>query len=237
MSMTHTHMKQKVQFVQEFTDHLNSIDNDINPTNELEENNALAFLDTLTIREPDGNLKVKVYRKPTHMDQYLNFKSNQPLQHKLSIVCTLHHRAESVTADPEDPRQEKQHIDKALRKCGYPTSAIDKALQPKPPKQGASNSGRGGASERPTIGIPYIKGTTEEIKRVIKRVINSYGIKTYIKATRKLKEILCKPKDRLEQKEVCGWALFIRLCLEEAEVRNAMKPTLEKQTDHSRHVS
>ena len=121
MWMTHTHMKQKVQFVQEVTDHLNSIDNDIKFTNELEENNALAFLDTLTVREPDGNLKGKVYRKPTHIDQYLNFKSNQPLQHRFSIVCTLHHRADSVTADPEDPRQEKQHIHKALHKCGYPT--------------------------------------------------------------------------------------------------------------------
>ena len=35
-------------------------------------------------------------------------------------------------------------------------------------------------------------------------MINSYDIKTFIKATRKLKEILCKPKDRLERKEVCG---------------------------------
>ena len=33
---------------------------------------------------------------------------------------------------------------------------------------------------------------------------NSYGVKSYIKPTRKLQEILCKPKDRLEQKEVCG---------------------------------
>ena len=46
----------------------------------------------------------------------------------------------------------------------------------------------------------YVKGTTEEIKKVT----NSYGIKSHIKPTRKLMEILCKPKDRLEPKEVCG---------------------------------
>ena len=36
--------KQKVQYVQEFTDHLNSIDNDIKFTNELEETMHLLFL-------------------------------------------------------------------------------------------------------------------------------------------------------------------------------------------------
>ena len=35
-------------------------------------------------------------------------------------------------------------------------------------------------------------------------MISSYGIKTYIKPSRKINEILCKPKDRLEPKEVCG---------------------------------
>jgi len=33
---------------------------------------------------------------------------------------------------------------------------------------------------------------------------NSYRVKTYIKPRRKLKEIMCKPKDRLEPKEVSG---------------------------------
>ena len=130
-----------------------------------------------------------------------NDKHYQPLEHKLSVVRTLHHRADSVVSDPEDLPQEKQHINKAV----YMSAVIqhgqcNKALKPKPPKQGASNSGRGGDSERTTVSIPYVKGTTGKIKRVI----SSYGIKTYIKPTRKINEILCKPKDRLEPKEVCG---------------------------------
>ena len=90
--------------MEEFTPHLNSIDQDIQFTTEKEENGSLAFLNTLTLKQQDGNVKVKVYRKPTHADQYLSFESNQPLDHKLSVVRTLHHRADSVVSDPEDVR-------------------------------------------------------------------------------------------------------------------------------------
>ena len=88
-----------------------------------------AILDTLTVKQQDGNVKVKVYRKPPHTDQYLDFESNQPLDHKLSVVRTLHHRADNVLSDPEDVRQEKKNINKALHACGYSTWAIHRALQ------------------------------------------------------------------------------------------------------------
>ena len=41
-------------------------------TMETENNNEIAFLDTLVTREPDayGKLLTRVYRKPTHTDQY-----------------------------------------------------------------------------------------------------------------------------------------------------------------------
>ena len=35
---------------------------------ETENNNKIAFLDTLVTREPDGKLLASVYRKPTHTD-------------------------------------------------------------------------------------------------------------------------------------------------------------------------
>ena len=51
-----------------------------------------------------------------------------------------------------------------------------------------------------SISIPYAKDNTEKINGVIK----SYEIRTHMKPTKKLKDILCKPKDRLEPKDVCG---------------------------------
>ena len=71
-----------------------------------EEDRALAFLVTYTVIQKDGSLKIKIYRKPTHTDQYLNSQSNHPIQHKLDVIQTLHHRADSVITDPVDKETE-----------------------------------------------------------------------------------------------------------------------------------
>ena len=120
-----THTKQKMEHTESFTQHLNSLDQDIKFTSEGEENDALAFLDTLTCKQADGSVKVKVFRKATHTDQYLNFQSYQPLQHKLAVVRTLGHRANTITSTEEDKEEENRHITSTLRECGYPKWAID----------------------------------------------------------------------------------------------------------------
>ena len=124
------HIKIKKEFVGEFTNHINSLDQNIKFTSEEEKDSSLAFLDTLTIRCPDGQIKTRVYRKDTPTDQYLNFTSNHLLQHKLAVICRLHHRAESVITDPEDQHREKYHINEALKHCDYPSRAIERASRP-----------------------------------------------------------------------------------------------------------
>ncbi|XP_072048444.1 uncharacterized protein [Amphiura filiformis] len=126
-----THCKLKKCHSQEFTDHLNSLDKDIKFTTEGEENDSLAFLDTLTVIQPDRSIKVTIYRKSTHTDQYLNFSSNHPIDHKLGVIRTLYHRADTVVTNLQDREDEKTHVNNALVKCGYPKWALDKATEPK----------------------------------------------------------------------------------------------------------
>ena len=60
-----------------FTDHLDSIDptGSIKFTDEPEVQKTIPFLDAQITRKEDGTLKVKVYRKNAHMDQYRSFES------------------------------------------------------------------------------------------------------------------------------------------------------------------
>ena len=80
--------------------------------NREDQDGQLPFLDTLVIANDDGTLKTKIYHKPPHTDQYLNWDSNHYLEHKRSVVCTLLCRAETVVSEPEDVKEEVEHVKK-----------------------------------------------------------------------------------------------------------------------------
>ena len=196
-----THTKQKKAYVQEFTDHINSIDPDIKFTIEKEESGSLAFLDTNTIRQSDGTLKATVYRKPTHTDQYLDFKSAHPEEHKLGVIRTLHQRAEVVTTDPDDLKLEKSHVNKALKICNYPRWAINKVA--KSLNKNKDNKKKQPSTKKETKGsivIPYLKGKSEQMKRIFKK----HKINVCFKPHRTLRQLLVRPKDKSNKQEICG---------------------------------
>ncbi|MCG8430526.1 MAG: hypothetical protein MJA29_05100 [Candidatus Omnitrophica bacterium] len=192
-----THTKLKRSTVEEFTAHLNTVDEDIKFTTEGEVNGGLAFLDLNTERRVDGSLKVTVYRKPTHTDQYLNFESNHPLDHKLGVVRTLHHRATTVVSDSEDVKEEIRHVNQALGRCGYPRWA----LAPKKPKQPKPRETTSQGQKRSkSVPLPYIKGLSEELKRTF----SSHGANVHFKPFNTIRQMLCAPKDPTKKEQVCG---------------------------------
>ena len=84
--------------------HINNHNEHIKFTCDQAKDGELPFVDTLFKQSDDGNLSVLVYRKHTHTYQYLSFQSHHPLQHKLSVICTLVHHAEFAVTDHEDIR-------------------------------------------------------------------------------------------------------------------------------------
>ena len=148
--------------------------------------------------KPDGKIDVKIYRKPTHTDQYLHFSSNHPVQHKLGVIRTLHHRADTVITDPVDTTSEKEHINNALSKCGYHKWAFDRVQQPK--KRTLKTNNDSDNKSKGQVVIPYIKGTSEALRRIY----GKYGIRTYFKPTHTLRQLLVSPKDKTEKKDTEG---------------------------------
>ena len=62
--------------VDEFLKHLNNIRDSIKFTMEEKKDNSLPFLDTLLTRRDNGTIDITVYRKPTHTDRHLDFRSH-----------------------------------------------------------------------------------------------------------------------------------------------------------------
>ena len=109
--------------IEEFSDHINSIHPAIKFTREEEDHNTIPILDAKITRDPTGSLSFSVYRKKTHTDQYLQFDSNQPLQHKLGVVRTLNHRCKTICSTKEEEDKEIEHIKQVLSILGYTRSA------------------------------------------------------------------------------------------------------------------
>ena len=66
---------------------------------EKESNQSLPFLDVLLNHHPDGTVFTSVFRKPTHMDKYLDFTSHHPLTYKVSVIRTLYRRAKALSSN------------------------------------------------------------------------------------------------------------------------------------------
>ena len=103
-----TFVKIKKSAIDSFTDHINNTHRAIKFTVEHEVENTLSMLDVLVHKKADDSTKTTVYKKKTHTDQYLVADSHHPLQHKLDVIRSPHHRAEIVNTLKEDEKNEKE---------------------------------------------------------------------------------------------------------------------------------
>ena len=112
-----------------FLEHINSVDANIHFTYEdSKEDGSIPFLDMLIIPDEEGRLNTKVYRKPTHTDQYLHWDSHHSITSKYSVIETLYHRARTVCSNPDHLQNEEKHLFKSLNRCKYPNWALNRAV-------------------------------------------------------------------------------------------------------------
>ena len=221
--MDDTWVIQKQAYKQELLEHHNKVDPAIKFTvEENKDNGAIPFLDTLVTPLADNSLSFKVYQKPTHTDQYLQWDNHHSLSSKYSVIVALTHRAKVVCTDPESLQGELKHLRSALGKCNYPPGAIKRVQQKvlqnnledtsnnNPTNNNNTSTNNNGSNSinnqdsnpiiniqrnKTTIGqivIPYTKG----ISKSIKQACDKYGIQVHFKGNQTIKQILMKPKDK-----------------------------------------
>ena len=118
-----------------FLEHINSNDQHIQFTAEDQRSDgAMPFLEILITPGRDGSLSTSVFRKPTHTDLYLQWDSHHTLTSKYSMIGTLQHRAQTICSNPQLLQKEELHLKNALKKCKYPTWALNR-IQMKTKKQ------------------------------------------------------------------------------------------------------
>jgi hypothetical protein len=208
-----------------FLAHLDSQHRCIKWTQEEEsQERTLPYVDCLNQVLENGTIKVTIFRKPTHTNQYLNFSSNHHVSHKLSVPKTLFHRADTLISEEEDKEKEREYVKKSLRKCGYPEWAFEKKKKEKPKKKDDEDG------EKLRVCIPYVKHLSEKIARELRK----HDFEVMYIPTTKIKNILCNNmKDLIPDLDKAGvnYDFYCRPHQDDYDGETG-RPNKERQYEH-----
>ena len=156
--------------------------------------------------------------------------SHHPLQHKLGVIRTLEHRANTIVSNQEDKIAELQTIRTVLGYCGYKRShfAIANSSKPHARNNDCSSSNKG------SVTVPYARGVSEGLRRVlVKR-----GIQVHFKPRNTLRELLVSPKDKIKKEERCHtvYEHSCRTC-NASYIGETKRPLGVRSTEHKREPS
>ena len=189
----------KTKDVIRFHSHLNAINKHIQFAIETptvnQGNQCISFLDIEIYTQENGRIEVKVHRKTTRSDKYLSFDSHNPMQDKKAVVKTLLDRADAIPCREDLQAEEKEKVLQDLILNGYNKTFIKKVCSPKNKVHRTQN-----ITPRGFSCLPYIKGTSERIKRILVEA----GIKTAFKPVKTLSNVFQRPKERPSENQIKG---------------------------------
>ena len=187
----------------DFHEHLNGQNADIQFTKEIEENGKIPFLDCLVTRD-NNELRTTIYRKPTHTDRLLDQSSYNPTSHKATTIRTLTRRAQLVCDSPDSLTDEIKYLDNVFNENNYKRDFIRHNTY----RNSEPNATNTNATPVTTATIPYIKGTSETIARILQ----PYNIRVAHKPITTLRQLLTNVKDKDEPSDRRGAVYKIKCC-------------------------
>jgi len=144
-------------------------------THEIQKYSTLSFLDVLVSRTDEVNLSASIYRKPTHTDQLLDSNSHHPVSVKRSVVSTLTNTCNTLPSTIMAKKQEIQHLKKVFIANNYSQQFVHQTMHCSLATHNTSRC----ETPQAIVSIPYIKGISEHIRRVLAEC----NIRTFFKTT------------------------------------------------------
>ena len=142
----------------------------------------------MTTRNPDGTIKTSVCRKATHTDNYFQFNSHHPSQHKRSVARTLLGSAKNIPSTDGDKLSEVPHVVDALKINGYTDQFIISC-------QSTTVSTNQSQTDRGFVPLSYLQGISEKISRTL----NQFSINVAHNPVMTIGSIKNKPKDKFSK--------------------------------------
>ena len=225
--MDDTWVIQQEAYKELFLDHMNSIDPCIkfHSSIVIRRMGLSLFLIPWSNQRQSISFSIKVYHKPTHTDQYLQWDSHHNLSVKYSVIGTLTHRAKTVcTTLGLLEWGVVHHLKEALVRCKYPRLAINK-VQNKVINGNWEDNGTnhvGNKSQDTSISSGNLQPNMDHLQektqygthqlshmlRACGKASNapapSIGIQTYIRGNRTIKQMLVRPKDQDPKEKKSG---------------------------------
>ena len=139
------------------------------------------------VTRDNNKLKTTIDRKPTHTDQLLDQSSYNPTSHKATTIRTLTRRAQLVCDSPDSLQDETDYLNNVFSKNNYNTDFVRRNTHSNTDSNSQTNSG-----PVTTATIPYIRGTSETIARILQ----PYNMPVAYKPITTLQRLLTNVKDK-----------------------------------------
>ena len=140
------------------------------------------------------SLSFSVYQKPTHTDLYLQFDSDQPLQHKLGVILTLYLCCDTICSSEQAKLQETDRLKGALSVSSYTKSACVTTRRPKPltgPQVPSTTKVKG------SITLPYMGHVTDAVACTI----HIATVTVHVRPFNTTRSHVVNPKDKILKEE------------------------------------
>ncbi|CAF2145990.1 unnamed protein product [Rotaria magnacalcarata] len=187
------------QKISKFLISINKWHKNINFTLQNEEDDEIAFLDVLIIRDKTNNkYTTTLYKKPTNTNLYMLYESNQSRQYKIGLIRTLVIRILLICSTISHQETELNTLKTTLIHNGYPMHLIKRGIREANCIVNKMNNKKEVTQQPPTkkkiyFILPYYGNEslilTQKIKQICKNFIPTCHVQIGFRKTFSLKSI------------------------------------------------